>query len=429
MIDVAARHGYGDASVARVIEHAGISRATFYEHFRNREECFLAAYRALAGRAVRGLERAETVPAAKRPRAVLTEILTAAERHPSAARVLTIEALGAGSAARAERERLLGRIEVAIGRYLDDLPPGAPRLQIPARALIGGVESVIAVRIFRGGATRLGGLLFDLLDWVESYSLPPGQAPIGLRAWEGLGAGLRLPDEPSAVEPPQIRRLPRGRSALPGPSVQADQRRRILAAVVELSASRGYAATTVADLVAGAGVSREAFYGQFRGKEDAFNAAQTAALQGAISRAAEAFFGAHDWPRRVWCGLEALFAYTAHNPDLAYLDVVDSHAVGDTAIARSFDNRLAFNLFLEEGRRRPRRSRRLPELCSEAIGGAILELMRAPILAGRTEHVFTVLPQAVYVALAPFVGTTDSLEFVRVTVGTQNTQDGIVIPN
>src|ERR687889_66607 len=36
--------GYADVSVADVIARAGVSRKTFYEHFDNKLECFLAAY-------------------------------------------------------------------------------------------------------------------------------------------------------------------------------------------------------------------------------------------------------------------------------------------------------------------------------------------------------------------------------------------------
>src|SRR5258707_2850574 len=39
-----AEKGYAATAVADVIARAGVSRKTFYEHFANREACFLAAY-------------------------------------------------------------------------------------------------------------------------------------------------------------------------------------------------------------------------------------------------------------------------------------------------------------------------------------------------------------------------------------------------
>jgi AcrR family transcriptional regulator len=79
------------------------------------------------------------------------------------------------------------------------------------------------------------------------------------------GAALQLP-----------RSLPRGRHALPRDVVLVSQSERLLEAIVDVVAEKGYAATRVADVVARAGVSRATFYQQFRDKEDCFLAAYTA---------------------------------------------------------------------------------------------------------------------------------------------------------
>src|SRR4051812_30467577 len=44
MASAVAEKGYSRTAVADVIDRAGVSRKTFYEHFANKEECFLAAY-------------------------------------------------------------------------------------------------------------------------------------------------------------------------------------------------------------------------------------------------------------------------------------------------------------------------------------------------------------------------------------------------
>ena len=51
MARVVAEKGYGAASVADVIARAGVSRQTFYVHFRDKLDCFLAAYDTFAGAA------------------------------------------------------------------------------------------------------------------------------------------------------------------------------------------------------------------------------------------------------------------------------------------------------------------------------------------------------------------------------------------
>ena len=64
------------------------------------------------------------------------------------------------------------------------------------------------------------------------------------------------------------RRLPRGRHALAPEEVTRDQRERLLAAVPGVVAERGYEATSVADVVKAAAVSRNAFYKSFSDKQD-----------------------------------------------------------------------------------------------------------------------------------------------------------------
>src|SRR5687767_6279952 len=44
MSDVVGEKGYAAATVADVLAKAGVSRRTFYEHFADKEACFLAAY-------------------------------------------------------------------------------------------------------------------------------------------------------------------------------------------------------------------------------------------------------------------------------------------------------------------------------------------------------------------------------------------------
>ena len=111
---------------------------------------------------------------------------------------------------------------------------------------------------------------------------------------------------------------------------------------------------TVADIVTMASVTREAFYEQFRGKEDAFLAAQAFGVEQSIALTASRFFGEEAWRDRAWNGCEATCRYVAGQRDLVYVDLVESYAAGPAALRRSFENRMAYTLFLEDGyRQRP----------------------------------------------------------------------------
>lgn len=65
-------------------------------------------------------------------------------------------------------------------------------------------------------------------------------------------------------------RLPRGASSLPRAVVDYEQRKRLVVAIARVVARKGYAATTVADVIAEAGVSRATFYQLFEDKEACF---------------------------------------------------------------------------------------------------------------------------------------------------------------
>lgn len=193
----------------------------------------------------------------------------------------------------------------------------------------------------------------------------------------------------------------------------AEHRERILTAVALLTRTKGFAAMTVADIVDAASVTREVFYGLFKSKEDAFLATQSAGLEKSISVTAASFFAGENWPTRVWDGLEALLGFVGLQPDLVYLDVIESFAVGAASLRRSFDNKMAYTLFLKDGYRQGAAGEQLPRLCSEAIGGAVLGLLRWQVSEGRTERMLELLPQAVYVALAPFTGPVAAMELVE----------------
>ena len=75
-------------------------------------------------------------------------------------------------------------------------------------------------------------------------------------------------------------RLPRGRHKLSRAQVTHSQRERMLRAMAEAMAERGYVATPVAEIIRRAGVSRETFYQQFSSKQDCF----VAGLEDAMAR-------------------------------------------------------------------------------------------------------------------------------------------------
>lgn len=415
MTQAAARYGYRDASVARVVEQAGVSRATFYEHFADKEDCFLAAFERAAARIEIALPRVESeFSPAGRAGQLLDDLLSNIIRDPAAASILLLQARAGGPRVRQAYQRFMGTVGATFEGWLAGPGEMGHRLFINGRAIMEGTGGVLVTRVFRGETARLADLRDDLLAWMYAYAMPEEQKPLTPADWRRLGAALpRTRSEPVARG---RSRLPRGRNAVAPQAVAGQHRERILDAVAMLARTKGYTAMTVADIVKTGAVTREAFYDLFRSKEDAFLAAQTAGLEQSISRTAASFFAGETWPERAWDGLDGLLGFVALQPDLVYLDVIESYAVGPAAVRRSFDNLMAYTLFLEDGYRQGAAAERLPRLCSEAIGHAILGLMRWQVLDGRTEHMLELLPEAAYLAWAPFLGAATALERVEATV-------------
>ena len=102
-------------------------------------------------------------------------------------------------------------------------------------------------------------------------------------------------------------------------------------------AEQGYVATSVAEVLRRAGVSRETFYQQFSSKEDCFAAAYEQAVTLLISRIM-ATTGAADMPEASRSRIEYLLgAYLdglADEPAFARVFLIEVYAAGPAAIAR-----------------------------------------------------------------------------------------------
>ena len=401
MIEAASRYGYADATVARVIEFAGVSRATFYEHFAGREECFRAAYRAISRDLVAAVETAAGSTAPGERLSVVLDVLVARlASDPRAARLVLIEAFAAPPGVRGEHEALMAAAELLVARSLDEQLPVAA-IQIPATVLLAGIGEVLASRVLNGDVTDLRRVRADLSTWIDAYRLPSGALPLPQRRWGELGRFAKTV-APRVTSAPPL--LPRGRTSLPPADAASARRRRLLDATARLVTTDGYSALTVARIAADARVPRAAFYSHFECKQEALLEAQTVALQEGMSAAAAAYSPVAPWPQRIWRAGEALLSEVGANRDYAHLDFVESYAAGPLAVHRRHQNHMAFAIFLEEGYRQVPETVTLPRLCMEAIAGGVFGLMRGLVVEGKAERMLSLLPAAAYAIFAPFTG-------------------------
>jgi AcrR family transcriptional regulator len=131
-------------------------------------------------------------------------------------------------------------------------------------------------------------------------------------------------------------RLPSGRHHLTREAVQASQRGRLLVAMAETVAAKGYVASTVADVVERAGVSRRTFYEQFPDKEACFLAAYDTGVDVMLSRIRDAVepLAPADWRARTRTGLQTYLEVLAAEPAFAWCFHIEVLSAGPAALAR-----------------------------------------------------------------------------------------------
>ncbi len=189
------------------------------------------------------------------------------------------------------------------------------------------------------------------------------------------------------------------------PSLSADageelQRRRIVDAMVESCAEKTYAATTIADVVKRASISRTTFYKRFSNKRACFDAALEACIAELQNAAAAALNPSDSPPDSVRRAAAATLDLMAAKPALAYVVMADAATVKPIILERyrSLLIPALENLWKQAGESRLGGSD--PRL---AFGRAQV-LIFNQIAAGRTSQLPDLLPEIVYIALLPFAG-------------------------
>jgi AcrR family transcriptional regulator len=174
MAEAVARKTYAGTTVADVVAGAGVSRKTFYEHFRDKEECFLAAFDAGVDLLLDAIAAATPEPdddtwlglMRARARAYLDTLAS----QPAFARTFLIEVFAAGPRALDRRAEVLRRfaqlfrdLHVDARRQFPDLPPVPEPVYVAA---VGAINELVS-EFAREGRTRELPELQDTLVYLQ----------------------------------------------------------------------------------------------------------------------------------------------------------------------------------------------------------------------------------------------------------------------
>lgn len=184
------------------------------------------------------------------------------------------------------------------------------------------------------------------------------------------------------------------------------QRRRIIEAMVECCAEKTYAATTIADIVKRASISRTTFYKRFPNKRACFDGALDHCLKELCDTAAAAHDQSDPPAAAVRKAAAATLGLMAARPALAQLVMGDAITVEPAIIERYRQLVIPALEHLWDSAGEPKRSYADPRL---AFGRAQV-LVFSQIAAGRAARLPDLLPEIVYVALLPFAGHDEAVK-------------------
>ncbi len=163
--DEVAERGYVKTTVAHILTRAGVSRATFYELFADREDCFRAAYAANADLVALGMEvELERLRAAAdedpldRLSRVLRVYLESLRDNPTLARVFLVEVYAAGPVALEQRRASLERfVDIVAETHRGETGVLGTRAnqRFAAQAFVGAVSSLVTNAVAVGETDTL----------------------------------------------------------------------------------------------------------------------------------------------------------------------------------------------------------------------------------------------------------------------------------
>jgi AcrR family transcriptional regulator len=168
---VFAARGYPAATIDQIVAAAHVGVGSFYEHFHNKEDCFIAAYERVVAsvRAEILAAAAEQGPWSEQLVAGLRTLLEAVEADPAAARLALLEVHAAGETVLARHAHHLDEVaELLRSRRSRGVSVDLP--QSLELATAGGLSWYLQEQIAAGRAGKATDLLPELLEIVaEPY--------------------------------------------------------------------------------------------------------------------------------------------------------------------------------------------------------------------------------------------------------------------
>ncbi|HTU77822.1 MAG TPA: TetR/AcrR family transcriptional regulator [Solirubrobacteraceae bacterium] len=398
MIEAVASRGYRGTSVKRVIALAGVSRRSFYEHFANKQECFIATFDLIARRELQHVRRAYLAADGTledRVRASLRRFARMTLEERKAAVLVVLEAQTAGVPGVLRLRQATGACEHMLAQSFAQTA-GAVALPTPiVRCIAGGLHGVASAFLRREPAGERPDVVEEMLGWTLLF-----QTPAAERMAESMAAALSV----------RVREIAaiygHGRGGAEASS--RDERTRVLQSILRLSTREDYATLSAPQIADEANVSIEAFCKLFAGRDECYLAALDMIGDELLAIAADPELVSEEWPQAVRSVLAELMRYLADHPLHARTLAQEGFFAGPAARERIDDLAHSIATLLIEGAPAQARSR----LTAEAVAGAIWHTVRCQVGAGRIPLLVALSDYLAYVVLAPHLGADAAAEIL-----------------
>ena len=405
MIELVSERGFGAVTVRELVRLARVSTHTFYEHFQDKETCFLCVYELIVQRSARrvGAAQQDSHDWRERLQLALCAFAGGIASEPQAARLALVEAFAGGPAALERMGHAEATFEAMIEQSFARAPDGIVAPPLVVKGIVAGVHRVARAWLLAGRAHELAGLTDELLEWMLCF-----------RCQEAAALG-RLGERSARVRPGT-------ELAIAGDGdggARRDDRTRILDAVARLAAQEGYWQLRVPRIRSAAGVSRKRFDEHFEDVPGCFMAALENHTHSALAAVAPAGAAGRTWPGGVHRALHAFCSYVAADPVFARIGFIEVFAPGpDGVICRERLMAAGAAGF----RASAPAAQRPSELAAEASVGACWGIMHRYVATGRAQQLPRIAPVLSFMALAPAIGAHHAVQ--EITAEQERMRDG-----
>lgn len=174
--------------------------------------------------------------------------------------------------------------------------------------------------------------------------------------------------------------------------------------MLEAVGADGYENTSVRTVLDRCGLYRQAFYDDFRDKEDCYLQAYDVGLGRVEAKILTAAAGAEDWHGEVRAGLGTLLDFLDTEPDVGRALLVEVHPAGEAALAKRDAAMWRAREVIDRGRLAALGAPEPPAIAAEAAASGIHAVLHSRLAAGGRGGFRRLLPEFMYVLVLPYFG-------------------------